>query len=217
MKELICEGMNGPFVGALQTELGVTADMSFGPKTAAACLAKYGAPWRITDNNTSTDTVRGKVIDEALTRLEQPMKWEAGNFIDQQVLDPMRPLIGAKEGHRFSWCASWCDYVLRQAEHKFPLQGHHSGIFTSVSNFKKEAEHWNAIKAIADALPGDLVAYDWNHDNNDDHIGIFYSHQGDKLVSLEGNASDAEAVRLRNRSSVSFIIDVEKLIKGVIS
>lgn len=218
MKTLICEGMDGPLVKFLQEDLGITADGVYGPKTIAACTAKYGTPWRIVDSpEIETDVLRGKISDAALTRLEHPLKWEVGNLIDKDVLGPMRPLIDAKEGHRFSWCASWCNYILRQVEPKFPLKGKHSGVFTSVSNFKKEAEHWHCIKAIADARLGDLVAYDWNHDNNDDHIGIFYEHLGDKLISFEGNASDAEAVRLRNKSSVSFIIDVEKLVKGVLS
>lgn len=220
MRTLVAEGMVNDDVKSLQKELGLEdCDGVFGPKTAAACKTKYGTSWFSKGAATAPKIGTPEaVIAVALNRLKNPLKWENGNWIDLNILGPFRPLIDAKDGHRFSWCAAWSAYCLRMALPNFPLKSHQGRVFTSVSNFKREAERLGCLRDEKAMVEGDLVAFDWTHDEVDDHIGIFYdyAHDKSKIITLEGNASDAEAVKLRSLSSVSFSIDTEKFLKAYV-
>lgn len=195
----------------------LVADGVFGKKTKSLSLATLGTEYGVIETEGSNlSNTRKQVIKTALLRLKNPLEWAPGNFIDTEILGPMRKLIDAKESHRFPWCASWCTYVLRSSDEvyrPYPLKTP-SGVMTSVSNYRKEAMRLGALKDKEQAVTGDLIAYDWTHDGSDDHIGFFYGLRDGKIVSLEGNASDSEAVRFRNPSSATFCIDVEKLVQG---
>lgn len=40
-----------------------------------------------------------------------------------------------------------------------------------------------------DAIPGDVVIYDWNHNGSTDHIGIIELNRGSYIQTIEGNTS----------------------------
>ena len=239
MLQILIRGSEGKQVIELQNQLATegylkdAVDGVFGIKTANALLKKTGYDFCIVDDGTNWSqqgddtnwyqTLGGKVCYEALKLLVNPLKYEKGNWVDENILGPFKPLLFSNKqildhtDGRFPWCAAFVHYCTKQVIPDFPMRPKdHWGLFCSVRAWKHAAELTESLKEIHDAVPGDLVIYDWLHDNVDDHIGIFHSHRGNSgmFLSLEGNASNAEGVRIRDQSAVSCTIDSAKLLQN---
>lgn len=232
MYKLLIRGSEGSEVILLQKQLVEEGflkdhiDGVFGHKTTEALRKKTKRDWIVVDLH--TDYIKGLLSDEvhfqALKRLTTPLEWQKGNFIDSEVLGPFKPLLYSnkqildhKDG-RFSWCAAWVHYCTKQVSYPFPMRPKgHWGTFASVRAWKHAAELCNAYKEYHEAKPGDLVVFNWDNDSSDDHIGIFHEQRKDpeSLVCLEGNASNAEAARIRQWTQVSKVIDINKLLANV--
>lgn len=232
MYKILIRGSEGKDVIELQNQLATegylkdAVDGVFGIRTGTALQRKTGRDWMVceTDEPIVCDTLADSVVQAALKRLTTPLKYERDNWIDKNILGPFKPLLYSNKqildhtDGRFSWCASWVHYCVRQVVADFPMRpAGHWGVFASVRAWKHAGELAEAFKKIQDAVPGDLVIYDWANDSVDDHIGIFHSHRGNSgtFLSLEGNASNAEAVKIREQSAVSCVIDTNLLLSRV--
>ena len=107
------------------------------------------------------------------------------------------------------WCASFITWSLGQAGHKMPGGGW-AAVQTWVRNAEAKQNDLQIVSADQ-ARPGDIVAYDWGHQDDfgsDGHIGFLASNvQGGKFTALEGNNQDAvmKVPRDVNMANVKFI------------
>lgn len=53
------------------------------------------------------------------------------------------------------------------------------------------------------AKPGDVVLFDWQHDGEDDHVGIVEENTGSYLVTIEGNTSSGSSGSQGNGGKVA--------------
>lgn len=91
------------------------------------------------------------------------------------------------------WCAMFASYCLAAAGGRTLIAGAQTSKgFSSCGygiKFFKKKKAWFAVK---DAVPGDLVFFDWDHDGVQDHVGILVKNNPRKkqVVTIEGNTSD---------------------------
>ena len=100
-------------------------------------------------------------------------------------------------------------WSLQQAGHKMPGSGW-AAVQTWVRNAEAKQNDLQIVSADQ-ARPGDIVAYDWGHQDDfgsDGHIGFLASNvQGGKFTALEGNNQDQvmKVPRDVNMANVKFI------------
>lgn len=88
------------------------------------------------------------------------------------------------------WCNMYVSYVLYKAGARLP--GYPSyNTDNSIS--------CNRLIDIDDALPGDLVYYDWDNDGSTDHVGIILDVDHENIMTIEGNVSNSVAKCMRDR------------------
>lgn len=96
---------------------------------------------------------------------------------------------------RVEWCAiwvSWCANESGDLDNTIPR-------FSSVSDgmtWFKNHDKWKG----KDYTPsdGDIIFFDWNNNNDPDHVGIIEKVQNGKVYTIEGNSSDE--VKAKNYS-----------------
>ena len=89
-------------------------------------------------------------------------------------------LAAAKVGPGNPWCASFVTWSLEQSGHKMDGTGW-AAVQTWVRNAEAKQNNLQIVSA-ADARPGDIVAYDWGHQDDfgsDGHIGFLASNVKD--------------------------------------
>lgn len=97
-----------------------------------------------------------------------------------------------KNSKPYAWCGTFCAYIY-----------HFAGLHLTTKEFEKIMyvpsiwNHYKALKRITDnPQAGDLVIFDWQHDNFQDHIGIFVEwkdRKAGRFISIEGNTSSDHA------------------------
>lgn len=94
-----------------------------------------------------------------------------------------------------AWCAMFVSYCLNKSGNGHLIKGAQSAKGYSLCSagirFFKKKKAWHSAR---DAQPGDIVFFDWDHNNNPDHTGIVYRNFPAKgyMVTIEGNtAGDA--------------------------
>lgn len=115
------------------------------------------------------------------------------------------------------WCAAfagaWC-----HAQAGRPLTGYNTAYVPSYVNAAKNREHGLRVIAAKDAIPGDLVCFDWGRDGVADHIGVLASRvtPSGLFIAIEGNTSFGDnsnggkvMQRDRNTSQVQVFIRVD--------
>jgi hypothetical protein len=93
-----------------------------------------------------------------------------------------------------AWCAMFVSYVLNHAGCGDLIKGAQTAKgFAScgagIAFFKKK-KAWHPAH---EAVKGDLVFFDWDHDKEQDHVGIVYRNEPEKkrMHTIEGNTSSA--------------------------
>jgi cell wall-associated NlpC family hydrolase len=82
-----------------------------------------------------------------------------------------------------SWCANECGYI-------------DAGIIPKFAGCEWQGEAWfkarNQWQERGYApQPGDIIFFDWDHDDVSDHVGVVVSCDGSTIHTIEGNSSDA--------------------------
>jgi hypothetical protein len=118
-------------------------------------------------------------------------------------------IFGAWYGaNHTAWCAEFVSYVLNKAGQGATIAGAQSP--KGFASCGKGIAHFKAKKAwfkAEDAQPGDIVFFDWNHDGEQDHVGIVtMNDKANKILhTVEGNTSDVNnsnggVVQIKNRN-----------------
>lgn len=118
-------------------------------------------------------------------------------------------IFGAWYGaNHTAWCAEFVSYVLNHAGYGKLIAGAQSP--KGFASCGKGIAFFKAKKAwfpVEQAKPGDLVFFDWDHDGEQDHVGIVTMNDvaNKKLHTIEGNTSDAShsnggIVQIANRN-----------------
>lgn len=116
----------------------------------------------------------------------------------------------------FPWCMAYVSYIMRELVEipEFPKTTSCTE-FTN-SNFACKLKN----KSFETAEVGDIILYNWDGDNTQDHVGIVLENNSGVLRVIEGNYGDEPsdktivAVRefniadYRNRGFLSWIIDM---------
>lgn len=91
------------------------------------------------------------------------------------------------------WCACYVSYVLNHSGYGRLIGGAQTAKgFNScgkgIAFFKKK----KAWYPVAEAKPGDLAFFDWDHDGEQDHVGLVtqVDLKNKKIKTIEGNTSD---------------------------
>ena len=104
-----------------------------------------------------------------------------------------------------AWCGIFVSWVYSMAGYALGNIGYakgYAGCQTAYNHFKTSGE----IVSKEDVRPGDIVLFDWGHDGDCDHTGIFVKDAGNgTFASIEGNTSfnnqsNGGEVMSRNRS-----------------
>jgi hypothetical protein len=124
----------------------------------------------------------------------------AGPEVDQYLA-----AAGAPSGS--PWCAGFVTWSLQQAGHD--MSGPGWAAVSSWVDAAQSGQHGLQIVSVADARPGDIVAYDWGHGTDfgaDGHIGLLESGvQDGRFIALEGNSGDAVARMGRSLSEANIV------------
>lgn len=113
-------------------------------------------------------------------------------------------------GGDYSWCAafvSWCGYKAFGNNKRIPKKGlaHEvqsyavtsgGGNWVLKGSFPKNADSAKKCK------PGDIITFDWNHNDYADHVGIVEKVDGSTIHTIEGNHNDRVEKVNRNISEV---------------
>lgn len=91
-----------------------------------------------------------------------------------------------------AWCGAFVSWVYAQAGYKWPKKmDTDKGIIWVPIVLIRAKQFPLVYKRTFDPKPGDLVIFDWQGDNIEDHIGIFarWIEKGKTFESYEGNTS----------------------------
>jgi len=117
--------------------------------------------------------------------------------------------------YRQPWCASFVTWCFKQAG--TPLAGFNRAYVPSWVEAARAGRSGLSVVAWGDAIPGDVVNFDWQQDGVPDHDGILASRvdSAGNFTSVEGNTSPtsqsnggAVMLRKRNRRDVTCFIRV---------
>jgi len=92
-----------------------------------------------------------------------------------------------------AWCAMFVSYCFNKAGAGKLVNGvqHKNGFYGCTASIKVWRERKQVI-ATKDAQAGDIIYFDWEHDNDPDHVGIVVSNnpKAGTMVTIEGNTTD---------------------------
>lgn len=221
------DGVFGPktlqAVLKFQTANRLEIDGIVGPETWNALLVGVPAD----SNPAAAGSLREKVCSFAEQEAGKGRSHSPGSRIDELVLDPLRPILKqlghlgqSQDDSFYDWCAAWVTYILRQEGVKIPDR--YKDYWASVA----KVDAWRDMgrrtgcwfrRGERSPLPGDVVIYNWDGDQDTDHIGILKEYQPTqgRLIAFEGNRNNREVIATRDLSLVAGFIDLEKL-KGAL-
>jgi len=92
-------------------------------------------------------------------------------------------------GMRGPWCAMWVSRVFYDAGLPLPAQTA-KGFAWCTAGANWFAEAGRLVGNSREALPGDVVFFEWDNVGALDHVGIVLQNNGDSLTTIEGNIND---------------------------
>ena len=122
----------------------------------------------------------------------------AKHFVDKKYVEGPRQdtIFGKFTGLNFSpWCASFVSYVFNAAGAGYMVNGvqvkrGYVSCTAGINGLKSK----KGLKAVpvSEALPGDIIFFDWHKDNDPDHTGIVLKTNPKKktVTCYEGNTSN---------------------------
>lgn len=104
-------------------------------------------------------------------------------------------IFGAWYGaNHVAWCAEFASYCINHAGYGATIKGAQTAKgFASCGagiKFFKAKKAWHKVE---EAKVGDLAFFDWDHDGEQDHVGIVTALdlKGKRVKTIEGNTSDS--------------------------
>ena len=80
------------------------------------------------------------------------------------------------------WCMMFVQWCFAHAGNPLPYK---TASCSALMRWAVEKGRW----VTSDYKPGDVLLFDFGHDGDPDHVGIFDHYEAGKLVSIEGNTS----------------------------
>lgn len=118
-----------------------------------------------------------------------------------------------KDNKTHAWCGMFVDYVFKKdLKCNWLNTCTNFAYVPTIVSWAKKKNYWNTN--YTKAKKGDLVIYNWqpSKKNHYSHVGIVYQVKGDKLISIEGNTTNA----LGRKNCVAKKTRNKKYIAGVI-
>jgi hypothetical protein len=142
----------------------------------------------------------------------------------EAYMAPLRDALGQPRG-RYPWCGAFVTWCWRQAGVTFLPDRFPTGLTPAFVpawvTWADKVERWRPINSGYAPRAGDAVIFEWNGDDQPDHIGIylraddadpsaFYSAEGNTTVHVDGaNITDTTAVQHRFRHSVRGFVAID--------
>lgn len=99
---------------------------------------------------------------------------------------------------RVEWCAIFVSWCAQQSGDLNITVPRFAGVDSGMAWYK-EKNSWQNSDYIPS--PGDIVFFDWNLDNDPDHVGIVEKVEDNKLYTIEGNSNDTCRSKVYNCKS----------------
>jgi len=125
------------------------------------------------------------------------------------LLNIAKAEIGNKGGKKYwswwgyssrpPWCAIFVSWVANKSGISTSVIPKFEGCNAGMNWFKNKGLWKNNSYSPS---PGDIVFFDWDHNGRPDHVGIVESVSNGKVHTIEGNASDQVARRVRSKSDI---------------
>ncbi|MDD3238475.1 MAG: CHAP domain-containing protein, partial [Candidatus Gastranaerophilales bacterium] len=157
-----------------------------------------------------------KVLKENMTG-DQAAAIEFAKQFEGMSEDEMRKVFKEK-GYQFdsgAWCADFVRMALGEGVglDNLPDWYKNSSNPAYCPTLYSEASAAGAVIDISQAKPGDMVLFDWDGDNNSDHVGILVdSGDGYNIKTIEGNTSGSSsscvAYKDRDMSTIRAIVSM---------
>ena len=118
------------------------------------------------------------------------------------LIDTYNKLDPLPEGYKVKYSDSWCAagltaiFILSGMRQLIPAECGAQRMFE-----KGKSAGCKEINSCADALPGDIIFYDWNKDGFRDHVGIIENIIGSVFTVIECNYNDRVGRRVINKKS----------------
>ena len=136
-----------------------------------------------------------------------------GNAGASDVVTTAVSEIGTTEGARYyewygfdshvEWCACFVSWVADQCGLLDTVIPKFAVVDDAV-DWYQDNDQWSARGSTP--IPGDIVFFDWNMDNNPDHVGIVTSVQDNIVYSVEGNMGDSPGAVGTRETAVNSVI-----------
>lgn len=88
---------------------------------------------------------------------------------------------------RVEWCAIFVSWCAQQSGDLNITVPRFAGVDSGMAWYK-EKNSWRNSDYVPS--PGDVVFFDWDLDNDPDHVGIVEKVEDNKLYTIEGNSND---------------------------
>ena len=88
---------------------------------------------------------------------------------------------------RVSWCACFVSWVANESGDLDKTIPKFAGVSNGMTWFKNH-DKWKGKSYTPSA--GDIIFFDWDNDNDPDHVGIVEKVEGGKVYTIEGNSKD---------------------------
>lgn len=101
---------------------------------------------------------------------------------------------------RVSWCACFVSYCAHESGDLNKTIPKFAAVYDGMVWFKNH-DNWKSRNYTPNL--GDIIFFDWNRDNDPDHVGIVEKVKNGKVYTIEGNSSDevkAKNYSLTNKS-----------------
>lgn len=111
-------------------------------------------------------------------------EWYIGNYADNPGWNQYTP-----------WCACFLSWAADQK--KASINGdppRFANVDTGMEGFQKSGKWRNPNDEKNKPIPGDYVFFDWDRDNDPDHVGAVLCVDGTQLYTIEGNSGGRVAV-----------------------
>lgn len=135
-------------------------------------------------------------VDAVITKARSYIGTVEGSQAHKEIIDAYNSCNPPyKLNYHEAWCAAFVCAIFKMCGlvDLVPLTAY---VPSMVDTFI-ERNQWKWRKEYT-PVPGDIIFYDWNDNNQSDHVGIVQKVEGGRVYAIEGNYSTAGTVAIRN-------------------
>lgn len=127
---------------------------------------------------------RGEILPENTSPYKYFSEWYIGNYADHPGWNQYTP-----------WCACFLSWAADQMKNSIDgAPPRFADVDKGMADFQESGKWRNPNDANNMPIPGDYVFFDWDRDNDPDHVGAVLCVDGTQLYTIEGNSGGRVAV-----------------------